>query len=289
MKICCNYNNYSTFSPSYKAITDINRTQPVQPQNLQPQPLIPVEAKEESGVKYNWKTVAVVAGVSALALLGIAKRKAVSNLFKSIIKDSSEQMRYNNPNMKVSVCNVKPEVNSSKVNPEDIIESYEPEKIFEVSSHKKRVKTPKPEVYLDQKGNIVDMKPKTGKKKRSGEHKTVNMSYSFGDFQRSESVKRPNRTYSAGNAFDDAADAAINFAIIDDIVNGGKEIKSGYEFVKNAFKSGVEPMADDAAAGIDNIAEHTPIFDKIADGLSDVTDSIGDGLGDLTDSLSDLI
>ena len=77
MKICCNYNNYSTFSPSYKAITDINRTQPVQPQALQPQPLIPVEAKEESRVNYNWKTVAIVAGVSALALLGIAFSWAV--------------------------------------------------------------------------------------------------------------------------------------------------------------------------------------------------------------------
>ena len=288
MKICCNYNNYSTFSPSYKAITDINRTQPVQPQALQPQPLIPVEAKEESGVKYNWKTVAIVAGVSALALLGIAVRKPLRNLYKNLEREYASHEQYNNPNMKISVCNIKPENDVSAVNPNDIIESYEPERFFEISSKKRRKKPAADQIYLDPKGNVIDIKTTTGKKRKSAKHKTVTFDFG-GAFQKPDSAQKPNRTYTAGNAIDDAADAALNFAIIDDIVNGGKEIKSGYEFVKNAFKSGAEPMADDVAAGLDDIAGHTSIFDKIADGISDVTDSIGDGLGDLTDSLSDLI
>lgn len=283
--------NYGVYSPNYKSVTEVNRSQPTMPPA---QPLTP--HSEEKKPDYNWKTVAIVAGVSALALLGIAKRKSISNVAKKLLKKENEP--YHNPNMRVVVNN-----SYSECIPEDEIRtSFEPEQLSEYIFKKERInqKRHPSVVHIDQNGNLI-------RQERSifeGGNKQKGKKVNFNERCTYETINRGRKSdYGADDVMQDMTDTAVNFAIIDDILNGGKEVKSGFEHVKNIFSSGKNAASEMASADevvgsgassigdfVSNIGERTSGFmDDVFKTASDLADSIGEGLGDFAESFSDVI
>ena len=292
--------NHGVYSPQYKSVTEVKRSQPES--SMVNQPISPQPQKETP--KYNWKTIAVVAGVSALALLGIGNRKNIAKIVKNITKETKPQQQYHNPNMNVIINNTKAETGAEYFPPSQIRESFEPEKLSDFILKKDRInqKRHKNIILIDQEGRTV--------KKEGQSFDTKNQRRTTGGFNfrnRDFSSQRMNRdNQQSGYTVNDAVDDAINFAIIDDIVNGGKEVKGAFDFVKNAFKGkGSETVMDKGMSSVDdavasggstvgdffsNIGEKTSTFvDDMFKSASDMADSFGDGLGDFADSLGDIV
>ena len=291
--------NNGVYSPQYKSVTEVKRTQPVNTTVNKP-----VSPDSNEKQKYNWKTIAVVAGVSALALLGIGNRKNIAKIVKNITKETKPQQQYHNPNMNVVINNTKAETGAEYFPKSQIRESFEPEKLSDFILKKDKInqKRHKNIIIIDQEGRTV--------KKEGQSFSTKNQRRTTGGFNfqnRDFASQRMNRdNQQSGYTVNDAVDDAINFAIIDDIVNGGKEVKGAFDFVKNAFKGkGSETVMDKGMSSVDdavasggstvgdffsNIGEKTSTFvDDVFKSASDMADSLGDGLGDFADSLGDIV
>ena len=287
--------NYGVYNPAYRSVTEVKRTQPVNITVNQP---VSPESKEKQ--KYNWKAIAVVASVSALALLGIKNRKAISKMAQNMFK--KEEKPFVNPNMYVVVDNGEKKV--SYFSSSQIRETFEPEKLSDLMLKKDKInqKRHKNIILIDQEGRTVKKERPTFDTKNQ-RRTTGGFNFQNRDFA-SQRMNRDNQQ--SGYTVNDAVDDAINFAIIDDIVNGGKEVKGAFDFVKNAFKGkNAETVMDKGMSSVDetvgtsgsavgdffsNIGERTSDFmDDVFKTASDMADSFGDGLGDFADSLGDIV
>ena len=292
--------NHGVYSPQYKSVTEVKRSQPEN--STVNQPISPQPQKETP--KYNWKTIAVVAGVSALALLGIGNRKNIAKIVKNITKETKPQQQYHNPNMNVVINNTKAETRAEYFPKSQIRESFEPEKLSDLMLKKDKInqKRHKNIILIDQEGRTVKKERPTFDTKNQ-RRTTGGFNFQNRDFA-SQRMNRDNQQ--SGYTVNDAVDDAINFAIIDDIVNGGKEVKGAFDFVKNAFKGkNAETVMDKGMSSVDetvgtsgsavgdffsNIGERTSDFmDDVFKTASDMADSFGDGLGDFADSHGDIV
>ena len=210
-----------------------------------------------------FKTAACITGLALLTILGIKYRKSVSNLFKSNpIADKGKP-----PTGKNATC--------------PVTESFEPEWLFGLKRKEKDFRI-KQTINITQDGQPY--------KKGNQQAKKVDMFSSMGG----SSNHGPN--WGAGqstvrNPINEAIDTAVDFAIFEDIMTGGNEIKSAFSHIRNGFKGSAD-IAQEAPTGsiiedaLSSAGESVSGFaDDIIHSAGDIVDSIGDALGNIGDIL----
>lgn len=147
----------------------------------------------------------------------------------------------------------------------------------------------KPTIYINEQGQIINpKKPET--EQRTG--------FNFGSQEEMFGRRHAGNPDRPSDVATETLDRMVDFAIIDDLVNGGKGVESMFGGARNIFrgaeKAGTSAVDDIAGAGIaegagadiiDGVAEHSSGF---MDTLGSILDSASEGLSGAAESLGDL-
>ena len=271
-----NIQRISGYQPNYTSVEQVRRGEPVTEPNV-PNGSDLIEHKIEKiawkdKFKYDWKTMSAITAGAAVVLLGVFNRRAIGGMVKKIFKPEQVKKKYVTPEIKIT--NI-PNEKVVKIPESEITITMPEPKVKPAQSRK-----PKEPVYINEQGQIINPH-KQNSQQRTG--------FNFEQKEEMFGRKPAGNPTSASDIASETADRMVDFVIIDDIINGGKEVESGVNFVKNLFKGSAEaPVADDIVGKsgiIDDIASGVErsegIIDSIADGLSDIGSSIIDGLGDI--------
>ena len=284
--------NISGFQPSYKSVEQIKRGEPVKEPNI-PTGSELIEHKLEKQAwkdkfKYDWKTISAITGAAALVLVAVLNRHAIKGAFDRL---SSGKNGISSPSKKKYI---KPEIKIMKTPDEKVVHVDESDIVITMPKPKNKSqpkKTPQT-IYIDEQGRIINPKQQDAGQ-RTG----------FNHGQREEMFGRKPTGCpdSPRDVATETIDRMTDFVIIDDLANGGNEVRSIFNGAKNVFKGAEntggsivddivaagatdEIVADTGADILSGVAEHSSglmdtiggIFDGASDGLSGLAESIGD-------------
>ncbi|MCR5266063.1 MAG: hypothetical protein K6E29_05655 [Cyanobacteria bacterium RUI128] len=154
---------------------------------------------------------------------------------------------------------------------------------------KPQQKKVKPTIYINEQGQIINPK-KSGTEQKTG--------FNFRSQEEMFGRRHAGNPDRPSDVAGETIDRMVDFAIIDDIVNGGKGVDSIFGGARNIFrgaeKAGTSAADDIVGAGIaegagadimGGVAEHSSGF---MDTLGNIIDSASEGLSGAAESLGDL-
>ena len=239
-----------------------------------------IPKKNTPKITYNWKTISAIAGGAALILLGILNRKSISKTVKQLFAHKPQGPKLNTINSGHTGKKkyIKPEIKITEkpveIPQSEITTSYEPERLFQ--NLRREPKSAPKQIFLDESGRVIRGKssPKTDR----------------------YYTRRPDINPS------DVTDRVVDFAVMDELINQGKGVRSAFEHIKEPFsKSRVNPFEEDIATrtvgeDFSQVTDLGNIFEESAeqssgffDGMSDVFDGMTESMSDFASSIGDTL